>query len=110
MAFSAVVLPAPFGPMIPTTRPSCTRRSIPSSATFAPNALRNPRASMHAMASALLLFIFRLRLAVLAQQLFLLQAQSLDRRRDARPLFVQKPFALARQQHFARSLVEEHAA
>src|SRR2546427_179163 len=43
--------------MSPRMRPSSTCRSIPSSATVAPKVLRRPRASMHTMASVLLLFL-----------------------------------------------------
>src|SRR5216684_2761238 len=52
MALSAVVLPAPLGPMSPRMRPSSIRKSMPSSATVVPNALRRPRASMTVMASS----------------------------------------------------------
>ena len=54
MALSAVVLPAPLGPISPRMRPSSTRISMPSNAIVVPNSLRRPRASMHAMALALL--------------------------------------------------------
>src|SRR5882672_11479530 len=50
IALSAVVLPAPFGPIIPRMRPSSTCKSMPFSATVVPNALRRPRASIVAMA------------------------------------------------------------
>src|SRR5215468_9240472 len=100
-AFSAVVLPAPLGPISPRMRPSSTRKSTPSSATVVPNDLRRPRASMHAIASALLLSVLRLvqrtsaAIFLSLQQLFRRQAKPLDRCRDPRPLFGQKFPALA---------------
>src|SRR4051812_45991683 len=119
MAFSAVVLPAPFGPMIPTIRPSSTRRSMPSSATVVPNAFRRPRASMHDMASALLVFVrallvgspyrFRLDTARAVQQFLRVQAETLNHGHNPGPFFLQKLLALAFQQQIARSLFDEHA-
>src|SRR3954467_3824018 len=114
MAFSAVVLPAPFGPMIPTIRPSSTRRSMPSSATVVPNAFRRPRASMHDMASALLVFVrallvrallvrallvgslygFRLDTARAVQQFLRVQAETLNHGHNPGPFFLQKLLAL----------------
>src|SRR5262249_27709939 len=81
-------------------RPSSTRRSTPSSATVVPKALRRPRASMVAMASALLLG--RL------QQLLRLQAQPLNGCVDPRPLLGKKFLALALEQLVARALPDEH--
>ena len=54
IALSAVVLPAPLGPMTPRMRPSSTRKSMPSSATVVPKTLRKPRASIVAITSTLL--------------------------------------------------------
>src|SRR5579872_3867503 len=111
MALSAVVFPAPLGPISPRMRPSSTRRSTPSSAMVLPKALRRPRASITAMASALLLFALRLRLGlrVAVQQLFRLQSQPLDGGGDPRPLFRKKLAAFALQQEVARSALDEHA-
>src|SRR5437016_7408495 len=126
MAFSAVVLPAPFGPMSPRMRPSSTRRSMPSSATVVPKTLRRFRASMHAMASVLLLgslrlcslplgtlrlFGIRWWLALCAvQEFFCLQAEPLNGGRNARPLFAKKFLPFALQQQTACPGVDEHAA
>src|SRR5205085_3768970 len=120
MALSAVVLPAPLGPMSPRMRPSSTRRLMPSSATFVPKALRRPRASMHAIASALLLKGIRLcrlprrrigsRPAVFAiQQFFCGEAQPLNGVVDPRPFFAEKLLPLALKQQSARSGINEHA-
>src|SRR6202171_3778674 len=49
IASSAVVLPAPLGPMSPRMRPSSTRRSTLSNATVVPKVLRRPRASIVAI-------------------------------------------------------------
>src|SRR5438270_8882003 len=98
MALSAVVLPAPFGPISPRMRPSSTPRSTPSSAMVVPKALRRPRASMQAMASAVLLaglgrlrFVgLRLRGVLLlllvgaVEQFFRFQPEPLDRRGNPR--------------------------
>src|SRR6516225_8433406 len=114
MAFSAVVLPAPFGPISPRMRPSSTRRSTPSSAMVVPNVLRSPRASMHAMASALLPCGVRRRPAVSAgfEQFFRFQPEPPDRRVHPRPLFGEKPLAFLREQQVARArfqyLVQDH--
>src|SRR6266567_6436401 len=100
IAFRAVLLPAPFGPTIPRMRPSSTRRSMPSTATVAPYVLRRPRASMHVMASALLL----------GQQFFGTQTEPLNRCMDPRPLLLVKLLTLALQQQVARAGIDEHAA
>src|SRR5579871_179021 len=111
MALSAVVLPAPLGPISPRMRPSSTRRSTPSKATVVPKAFRRPRASITGMASAFLLFALRLRVVVrvAVQQLFRFQPQPLDGGGDSRPLFHQELAALALQQQLARSVLDEHA-
>src|SRR5437764_701119 len=111
IAFSAVVLPAPLGPTSPRMRPSSTRKSMPSSAMVVPNVLRRPCASMHAMASALLLFGFRLwpagRAAI--QQFFRRQAETLNGGVDPGPFVRNKPLAFALQQQIARSGLDKHA-
>src|SRR2546428_8512992 len=111
IALSAVVLPAPLGPMMPRMRPSSTRKSMPSSATVVPKAFRRPRASMDAMASALLLFGFRLRPVACAglQQFFRCQAKPLNGCVDPGPLFGKKLLAFALQQEVARAGLDEHA-
>src|SRR6266849_1148747 len=110
IALSAVVLPAPLGPMSPRMRPSSTRKSTPSSAMVMPKVLRRPCASMHAMASALLLSSFRR--PVLCggiQQFFRCQAEPLNGCRDPGPLFRKKLLAFALQQQIARAGIDEHA-
>src|SRR5215471_11240029 len=123
MALSAVVLPAPFGPINPRMRPSSTRRSTPSSAMFVPKDLRRPRASMHAMASAVLLAgvrLFRLvglrfrgvRLLLFVgavEEFFGFQPKPLNRCRNPRPLFAQEFLALSFEQQLARTRVNKHA-
>src|SRR3989442_8050463 len=111
IALSAVVLPAPLGPMSPRMRPSSTRKSIPSSAMVVPKALRRPRASIHAMASALLLFGFRPRPMACAslEQFFRSQAEPLNGCVDPRPLFGEKLLAFALHQQIARARFDEHA-
>src|SRR5215813_1749447 len=110
MALSAVVLPAPLGPISPRIRPSSTRRFTPSSAMVVPKVLRRPRASMLAMALWLLLSIIRFRCAVrrLVEQLFRLQAQSLNGCENPGPFFGKKFLALALQQQIARAGFYEH--
>src|SRR5579864_9075861 len=110
MAFNAVVLPAPLGPMSPTMRPSSMRKSIPSSATVDPKVLRRPRASMHTIALALLLAGFRLPPAVCEtiQQFFRFQPKPSDGCIDHGPLFGEKLLALAREQQIARAHIDEH--
>src|SRR2546427_6311012 len=104
IALSAVDLPAPLGPMSPRMRPSSTRRLTPSSAMVVPKALRRPRASMHAMASALLL-VGR----ATFQQFFRFQAEPLDGCVDPGPLFGKKFVAFALQQQVVRARFDEHA-
>src|SRR5512143_256995 len=107
IALSAVVLPAPFGPMSPRMWPSSSRRFTPSRATVVPKALRRPRASMHAMASALLLRRFRLHGPV--QELFHLQAEPLDRGLHPGPFLAEEPLPFALQQQAAHPAVDEHS-
>src|ERR1700722_10904545 len=57
IAFSAVLLPAPLGPIRPRMRPDSTLRSMPSRATVLPKLFLRPRASMQAMASNCPLFV-----------------------------------------------------
>src|SRR5690349_14252779 len=102
MTLSAVVLPAPFGPMSPRMRPSSTRILMPSSATVWSKDLRRPRASMQAMGLAALLGWFvlwnvaRLLLSrVGLEQLFWFEAKALNGGVDARPFFVEKFLTLA---------------
>src|SRR5882762_9714968 len=112
IALSAVVLPAPLGPMSPTMRPSSTRKSTPSTAMVVPKALRRPRASMHAMASTLLVFGFRLRPPAWAnfQQFFRCQPEPLNGCVDSGPFFTKESLAFAFQQQTACAGVDEHAA
>src|SRR5687768_11064551 len=110
MALSAVVFPAPFGPMSPTIRPSSICKSIPSKATVSPKVLRKPRASMHGMPSALLLPPLRLgRFPLSAQELLRTEAEALNVGVDPRPLITQKLLPLAFHQQVARSVIDEHA-
>src|SRR5215831_13877713 len=90
MALSAVVLPAPLGPMSPRMRPSSTRRFTPSSATVAPNDFRRSRASMQGMGSSLPFS------PGVLEQLFRLEAEPLDVRADPGPLVLEElpPFTL----------------
>src|SRR5450755_1286208 len=109
IALSAVVLPAPFGPMSPRIRPSSTRKSMPSSAIVVPKALRRPRASMHVMASAFLLGGIRLggfrRRGIRGrpagrpvQEFFRFQAEPLNGGVNPGPFFAKELLALAPQQ------------
>src|SRR5215467_8092077 len=110
MALSAVVLPAPFGPISPKIRPSGSSSSKPSSATVVPNDLRNPRASMHAMASPLFLFCLR-RLAFRAavEHVFRFQSEALDGSGYFGPALVEKVPAFPLQQRGARARIHKHA-
>src|SRR3954451_20298190 len=100
MAWRAVLLPAPFGPMMPRMRPSSTRRSMPSNATVAPNSLRRPRASMQAMSALLLL--------VVVEQLLRRESQPADGCVDPRPVLREKLLALRLQQQIARAGIDVH--
>src|SRR6267378_8584093 len=122
MALRAVLLPAPLGPMSPRMRPSSTCRSTPSSAMVVPKALRRPRASMHAMDSALLLRgirlggfrfqgrVIRRRLAVVpVQKLFRFQTEPLNDCVNTEPLSTEKFLPFGLQQQVARAGIDEHA-
>src|SRR5438552_5274304 len=110
IALSAVVLPAPLGPMSPRMRPSSTRKSMPSSAMVVPNALRRPRASMQAITLALLLCSLRRPVFCRGIEQFLrCQAEPLNGRVDSGPVLGQKLLALAFEQELARTGFDEHA-
>ena len=97
MALSAVVLPAPLGPMSPRMRPSSTRKSTPSSAMVLPKDLRRPRASMHAMASRSSFWTSAWCCLRSVQQFFRVQAEPLNGGVDPGPLFGQKLLTFALQ-------------
>src|SRR6266550_2192940 len=103
MAWSAVLLPAPFGPIRPTMRPSSMRRSTLSRAMVDPKALRSPRASMHAMASTLLLWVDG------SQQFLWCQAEPLNGGVDPGPGLRQKLLALGAEQEAAGAGFDVHA-
>src|SRR5436190_778536 len=111
IALSAVVLPAPLGPMSPRMRPSSTRKSTLSSAIVVPKALRRRRASMQAMASALLLCSLRRRPVGCGgtQQFLRCDAEPLNSCGNPGPLFGKKLLAFALQQQIARAGFDEHA-
>src|SRR3954454_2303433 len=111
IAWSAVLLPAPLGPMSPRMRPSSTRRSTPSKATVLPKTLRRPRASITDMSALLLRGVRRLRRRVCGrlQQFFRFQTKSLNGRVDPRPLLLEELLAFGLQQQLARSGIDEHA-
>src|SRR5947207_14871382 len=93
-------------------RPPSTRKLTPSSAMVVPNALRSPRASMHAMVSAFLLFFsFRLWLAACAilQQFFRLQAEPLNGCVDYGPFFTKKLLPFAPKHQTACDVFDQHA-
>src|SRR5712691_3090215 len=97
--------------MSPTMRPSSTRKSTPSTATVVPKALRRPRASMHVMASELLLFHFRLRPASCrtVEQFFRRETEPVNRSVDPWPFFVKEPLAFSLQKQIACTVMDEHA-
>src|SRR4029077_18315606 len=105
IALSAVVLPAPFGPIIPRMRPSSICKSMPSNATVVPNVLRRPRASMVAMA----LTFFRRAARCCGIQLSLGETEPLDLFRDPRPFVREKFLAFAFHQLITRTRLDEHS-
>src|SRR6266705_5539621 len=83
---------------------------MPSSAMVVPKALRRPRASMVAIALALLFSSRRFAAGCDSIQQFLRsQAEALYGCMDPGPFFHQKFLALALQQQIARAGVDEHA-
>src|SRR5688572_2598875 len=109
MALSAVLLPAPLGPIRPRMRPSSTFRSMPSTATVFLKALRRPRASITAICSALPAGLAARSDRLGAHELFGRQAQPADGGGDLRPLLLQELLALGVQQQLARAVHHEHA-
>src|SRR5438270_300377 len=103
-----------------SNRASYKPRCTPSGAFVVPKAVRRPRASMEAMASAVLLaglgrlrFVgLRLRGVLLlllvgaVEQFFRFQPEPLDRRGNPRPLLAQELPPLAFEQQLARALVK----
>src|SRR5688572_11551245 len=111
IAFSAVLLPAPFGPIRPRMRPSSTRTLIPSSATVVPYTFRRPRASIQAMILLLLLLGFcgSRRSGGCFHQFFRGQTEPLDGFGDAGPLLGKKLLAFALEQQLPGTRFDEHA-
>src|SRR6266699_1918956 len=109
IALSAVVLPAPFGPISPRMRPSSTRRSTLSNATVMPKTLRRPRASIVAIALALPPFCRGTALCRSGIEFLLCQAKPLNLLRDSQPFFGEKLLAFALQQQIVRAGFDEHA-
>src|SRR6202795_826849 len=122
IALSAVVLPAPLGPMSPRIRPSSIRKLTPSSAMVVPKALRRLRASMTVMASALLLVLGGIRLGGFrrcgicrrpagrpVQEFSRFQPERLNGCVDPGPVFTKKLLAFALQQQTACAVIDEHA-
>src|SRR6266404_4397396 len=107
IALSAVVLPAPFGPISPRMRPSSTRRSTLSNATVVPKTLRRPCVSIVAMTSLPPCFGSALRGGSI--EFFLGQTKPLDFFRHPRPFFGKKFLAFTFQQEVARAGSYEHA-
>src|SRR4051794_19574851 len=105
MACSAVLLPAPLGPIRPTMRPASTVRFTPSRAVVWREALRRPRGSMQGLGSALPAARRAARrrpprggrVRARAAQQLAGQAQPLDGGADLRPLLGQEFLALALQ-------------
>src|SRR5471032_3291309 len=96
MALSAVLLPAPLGPIRPRMRPDSTRRSRPSRATVDPNLFLSPRASMHVMGSTPSPRVIGSPAGLGGgHQLLRRQAEPLDGRMDRGPLFSQEFLAFA---------------
>src|SRR5438046_3608923 len=90
--------------MMPRMRPSSTRKSMPSSATVVPKAFRRPRASMHAISSALLFFGFRFRLMACGslQKFFRCHAEPLNGCGDPGPFFGEELLVFDLQQEVER--------
>src|SRR5688572_1075382 len=123
-ALSAVVLPAPFGPIRPTMRPGWTRKFTSSRARVEPKVLPRPRATIRSVTLPLLLRVVggivpygRKRrgrrgrnLVERVQQFLGVEAESLDAARDLGPLLLQEKLALVFQERAARAFGHEHPA
>src|SRR5258708_37112824 len=88
--------------MSPRIRPSSTFRSTLSTAIVAPNVLRRPRASMHAMRLTLLR-------GVGGEQVLRRQAEGLDGGIDCRPLVLEDSLGLRLEPVFPCDAVADHA-
>src|ERR1700730_15320416 len=108
IALSAVVLPAPLGPISPRMRPSSTRRSTLSSAIVVPKTLRRPCASIVAITS-LPLCCLGTTLSGRGIEFLLGQTKPLNLFRDPRPFVCEKFLPFAFEQQIARSGSNEHA-
>src|SRR5690242_16662768 len=114
MALSAVVLPAPLGPMRPTIRPASTVKFTASRARVVPKFLVRPRASIIAVIVLPRRGLRRpgrsMRFGALLQQLGRRKAQALDRRVNLGPLLFEEARLLVLHERLARSFTHEHAA
>src|ERR1700733_6103674 len=117
IALSAVVLPAPFGPMRPTMRPGPTLKLTSSSARLAPLLLVSPRASI----TVVIFFLTgrsgvggrpwsRRRRGADTLPFVRRQPEALGGGGTLRPLVLEKALALVLQQRLARAGAHEHAA
>src|SRR5579859_2299553 len=115
MARSALVLPAPLGPMRPTMRPASILKLARSNATCAPYFLVRFFASMSgAMISFVLGFAAGRRGRVgdsrrLGKQFLRGESEPVDDGENLRPILVEEAFALAGQQQPPRAIAHVHA-
>src|SRR5205809_3994523 len=110
IALSAVVLPAPLGPINPRIRPSSTRRSTLSKATVVPKTLRSLCASIVAIRLALLpLSRLGTPLRRGGIELLLGQTKPLNLFRNSRPFVGEEFLTFALQQQITRTGFNEHA-
>src|SRR6266446_3532821 len=107
IALSAVVLPAPFGPISPRMRPSSTRRSTLSKATVVPKTLRRPCASIVAITSPPLCCLGT-PLRGGGIEFFLGQTKPLNLFRNPRPFVGEKFLTFALQQKITRAGFNKH--
>src|SRR5579862_5019947 len=119
IVLSAVVLPAPFGPMSPTIRPGSIAKLTPSSARLAPKLLVRLLAST----IAVIFFTWRgggaatpgrrprsgRRRSARALQVIGAQAEALNGGVDLRPLLLEEALPLVLHQRLARAGAHEHA-
>src|SRR5271165_3845802 len=118
MARSAVVFPAPLGPMRPTMRPGSIVKFTSSSATCDPYFLDRCCARISAALGTSVILVSgspRRRRGMgecggPREQLLRRESQPMDDRKDLRPFLVEEALALAGEQHPPRAVAHIHAA